>query len=44
MTSLVFSKFLSGTETRWAKVDAFALHTNGIRTFDANGVRQIARA
>ena len=44
MTSLVSSELLSSTETRWTKVDAFALQTNGICTFDANGMRQIARA
>ena len=44
MTSLVSSELLSSTETRWTKVDAFALQTDGIGTFDANSVRQIARA
>ena len=44
MTSLVSSELLSSTETRWTKVDAFALQAKRIRTFDANSMRQIARA
>ena len=44
MTSLVSSELLTSTETRWTKVDALALQANGIRTFDADGMRQIARA
>ena len=37
-------EFLASTEASWTYVDAISHFTRGIRTFDANGVGQIAHA